>query len=77
MNCTEGRSGQRDEESRMRADLDGRALPTNESGRNQDPGVSPIEIRARRTYNFTPVLAGDSKIAFRYFASRGIHNLAS
>jgi hypothetical protein len=48
----------------MSVDDDRCTFATHESGGNEDPCVGPIEIRTRRTYNFTPVLARDSKIAF-------------
>jgi hypothetical protein len=44
----------------MRADDNGCAFATHESGGHENPGVSSVEVRARRTDNFTPVFARDS-----------------
>jgi len=61
----------------MSADDDGCAFATHESGGNENPSVGPVEVRARRTNNFTPVLACDSKIAFRYFAGCSVDDLTT
>jgi len=61
----------------MSADDDGCALAAHESGGHENPGVGPVEVRARRVNNFTPVLARDAKISLRYFAGRRIHDLTS
>lgn len=48
----------------MRANDVGSALATHEPCRHENPSVGPIEIRTRRTDNFTPILACDSNISF-------------
>jgi len=61
----------------MIADRGRHSLATDQTGRDHDPGVGLVEIRARGTEHGAAVLAGDQQRTFGHLAGGDVDELSA